>query len=289
VVRADGTEAVLKIGVPNPELTTEIADLTCFEGRGAVRLLAADLGRGALLLERLRPGTTLRDAPDDDEATRAAARVMRRLWRPVGEDHRFPTVARWGRGFDRLRAMFEGGTGPLPSALVERAEGLLVELHRSMGNPVLLHGDLHQENVLRARRQPWLAIDPKGVVGDPAYEAGPLLRNIAPRLLEAEAADRIIARRVAILVDELALDRARLLAWAFVHMLLSAWWSVEDHGAGWEWSIYCAEIVDRLWSSDRIRTRIDTDKDRFALPICENQCKSVYEKGVLSRKEIDLE
>jgi streptomycin 6-kinase len=245
-VRADGTEAILKMGVPNPELTTEIEALSAFGGRGAVRLLAVDRARGALLLERLRPGAPLWSVPDDEEATRIAARLMRQLWRPVPGEHPFPTTRRWALGFDRMRARFQGGTGPLPAALTGRAEALFRDLLASAGEPVLLHGDLHHDNILSARRRPWLAIDPKGVVGEPAYETGALLRNPVGRLLGEPDPAGIIARRVEILAAKLDMDRHRLLDWGLAQAVLAAWWCVEDGQDCWQVLLQHAAVIEAV-------------------------------------------
>lgn len=230
-------------------MTTEIEALLIYDGRGSARLLNVDQELGALLLERLDPGTPLADLADDEEATRIAAGVMRQLWRPVPAGHPFPTVGRWAKGMARLRQHYGGGTGPLPSALVDRAERLFAELLDTMEKPVLLHGDLHHWNILSARRRPWLAIDPKGVVGEPAYEAGALLRNMAPHLLsqpqDARRALRLITRRAEILAEELGFDRARILGWGLAQAVLSAWWNIEDHGRDWEWGIHCAALLDQ--------------------------------------------
>lgn len=249
-VRTDGTPVVLKLGVPNPELVTEIQALRHFDGRGIVRLLAADPEGGALLLERLSPGkplaALLHDQPTlatDERATAVAARVMRQLWRPVPADHPFPTVARWAAGLERLRHHYGGGTAPFPAALVGKAEALFAELIDSMDPPVLLHGDLHHHNILSAGRQPWLALDPKGVVGEPAYEVGALLRNPLPWLLDQPDPRRITARRLDQLSAELGFDRARLQGWGFAQAVLAAWWSFEDHGHGWQGFLACAEIL----------------------------------------------
>ncbi len=245
-LRADGSEAMLKLGVPNPELATEIEALRLYDGRGCVRLLAADAEWGALLLERLRPGTMLSAVADDERTTAIAAGVMRQLWRPAPPGHAFPTVARWAAGLERLRTRFEGGTGPLPRHLVERAEALFAELLPSMAEPVLLHGDLHHFNILAAGRQPWLAIDPKGVVGEPAYEVGALLRNPFPQLLQMARPGQILARRVDQLAAELGFDRERLLGWGLAQAVLSAWWSIEDGDANWEYAIRVAELLAAL-------------------------------------------
>jgi streptomycin 6-kinase len=240
-LRADGTHIILKLGVPNAELASEIAALRHYGGRGAVRLLDADPGRGVLLLERIEPGTTLIELDDDEAATAIAAEVMRDLRRPPPSDHAFRTVADWAAGLSRLRDHFDGGTGPLPRRIVEIAEGMFGELLASMSAPVLLHGDLHHENILRAERRPWLAIDPKGVVGEPAYEVGAFLRNPMPQLLARPDLRPTLARRVDQLAEHLNFDRRRLLGWGIAQAVLSAWWSLEDHGGGWEPAITIAE------------------------------------------------
>jgi streptomycin 6-kinase len=245
-VRENGTHVVLKLGVPNPELWTEIEALRLYAGRGIVRLLEVDRERGAMLLERLEPGTPLSSLDDDEQATAIAARVMRQLWRPAPEEHAFPTVARWGAGLQRLREHFEGGCGPLPPRLVEVAEARFAEFTSSMAEPVLLHGDLHHENILSAERQPWLALDPKGVVGEPAYEVGALLRNPIPRLLATPGGKQTLARRVDQLAEALGLERARVVGWGLAQAVLSAWWCIEGHGHGWEWGVSCAELLAEL-------------------------------------------
>jgi streptomycin 6-kinase len=237
----DGTDVVVKAGVPNAELAAEIEALRLFDGRAAVRLLEADRKRGVLLLERLKPGSSLRYL-SDEVATSAAVKVMQGLWKPAPLGHPFPTVGDWASGLARLRAQF-AGTGPLPSQLVERAERVFAELMASMDDPVLLHGDLHHMNILAAEREPWLAIDPKGVVGEPAYEVGALLRNPMPELLSEPSVGRVLERRVDQLVAETGFERGRVLGWGMAQAVLSGWWSLEDHRHGWEPSIRCAEIL----------------------------------------------
>ena len=240
----DGTEVVLKAGVPGRELRAEIAALRVFDGRGSVRLVDADPDAGLLLLERLRPGTpltTLAGEARDDEATAIAASVMRGLWRPAPPGHDFPTAADWGRGFERLRARFGGGTGPLPPGPVAEAERLFDTLLASAAPPVLLHGDLHHDNILESGEQTWRAIDPKGLVGEPAYEVGALLRNLwADRHAHADPA-RLLQRRAHRLAEELDLDFARVRGWAYAQAILSAVWCLEDGGDGWEGTLALAE------------------------------------------------
>ena len=245
-LRQDGMEVVVKLGVPNPELTREIEALQFYAGRGAVQLLDADPEQGLLLLERLQPGTLLSLLTDDVEATSISASVIRQLWRPAPAAHHFITVNDWAAGLHRLRQRFGGTTGPLPANLVERAEAIFADLLNSMTDPVVLHGDLHHDNILAGHRQPWLAIDPKGVIGEPAYEVGALLRNPMPQLLKVLNLERVLARRADQLAHELELDRGRIVGWGFAQALLSAWWSLEDHGSGWEPAIACAHVLAHL-------------------------------------------
>lgn len=241
-VRAGGMAAVLKVCFPDREFLAEAGALRLFGGHGMARLLEADLDQGALLLEHLRPGTPLESVEDDQEATAIAAAVLRQLWRPPPPDHQFPFVADWGTGFVRLRAQFEGGSGPLPAVLVDEAETLFAELLASQAAPVLLHGDLHHGNILATQREPWLAIDPKGVAGEAAYDTGALLRNPA-KLLAASQPGRILARRVDQLAEELGLDRARVRGWGLAQAVLAAYWSLEDNGHVWRQPLVCAELL----------------------------------------------
>ena len=149
--RIDGTVVVLKVGLPTDiELKTEAHALQIFDGRGTVRLLELDLDLGAMLLERLEPGIPLKETLDDEKAISVASQLMQKLWRPVPANHSFPTTMSWANGFIRMRKRYSGGTGPLPNLLVEQAERLFAKLHASQTVQVLLHGDLHQDNILAA-------------------------------------------------------------------------------------------------------------------------------------------
>jgi streptomycin 6-kinase len=225
--RVDGAPAVLKLGVPRAELTTEIAALELYGGADACRLPASDAAGAALLLERLTPGIDLTTIADEAMAMRIAAQVMRQIHHAPPARHRFPHVAGWLAGLARLRPYFGGGTGPFPEALVARAEALSAALLASSAPEVVLHGDLHHFNMLQSERG-WLAIDPKGVIGEPAYEAGALLRNPLPHILTLPNRRAVLARRSALLAAALELDVTRIRQWAAVQAVLSAWWDVED-------------------------------------------------------------
>lgn len=246
VLRAAGSPAVLKAGEPGDEFRSGIEFLRICDGHGAVRLLEADTERCVMLMEQAFPGTPLARLEDDDAATAIAADVMRALWRPVPATHPFPTVTRWMRAFERVRAMHDGASGPLPEVLLTRAEALARELLASAPYERLIHGDLHHDNIVSAQREPWLVIDPKGLVGDPGYETGPFLSNPFGRMETWPEPARQLARRAEILAERLSYPRERILAWSFVQAVLSAAWFVEDGNDHFGPSIARAEVLVTL-------------------------------------------
>jgi streptomycin 6-kinase len=249
-VRADGSDVVLKLGVPNPEFTTEIEALRLYGGRGAARLIEADAALGALLMERVRPGTTLAELEDDDSATAIAAEVMSRLWLPLPADHPFPDLRRWTQSLWQYHESWGSrgtpGKGQLPWRMVDKAVGQLSELLAAPPAPVLIHGDFHHFNVLRAEREPWLAIDPKGVASEPAFEVGPLLYNPMPQVFAWPDLPRVTRRRLDLLTERLGLDRQRVISCALVAAVLSVCWSIEggdDLGLG---VLAVAQVLDEI-------------------------------------------
>jgi len=199
------------------------------------------------LLERIRPGVPLVNLADDDQRTYIAAEVMQHLWRPVTEDHPLLTVENWTAGLTKLRPHFHGTTGPFPEYLVDAAEAIFAEFIPSQGERCLLHGDLHHWNILSGTRQPWLALDPKGVIGEREYETGALLRNPDLSGFSRKDLKGLQKRRVAILAEILGFDRQRILGWGVAQAVLSAWWSVEDHGDFWQGAILCGEVIYELF------------------------------------------
>jgi streptomycin 6-kinase len=243
--RQDGTPAVLKIGVPNRELTSEMHTLRLYDGLGACRLLEADAEQGMLLLERLCPGTMLVTLQDDDRATEIAADVMKSIHRPVPQQESFLSLRGWFDELKKLRPLFGGGTGPFPEKTFATVEGLLSDLFAEDRPQVLLHGDFHHFNILSSERG-WLIIDPKGVAGAAEYEAGPLLTNPYNIVLgEGEALQRT-QRRMVILCERLGFDHERLRAWALCHCVLSSFWDMAEDGSGGESARQWAEIFMRI-------------------------------------------
>jgi streptomycin 6-kinase len=234
VTRADGTPAILKVPARDDENADEAAALRCYQGDGASLLYDSDPGTGALLLERLEPGAPLRDHPDHDAAVDVACGLLRRLRRPVPSGHPFPlvreVVRRWTEG---LRA-FEARN---PEALgwPEREEfaSTLRALAIPDGAEVLVNRDPNIGNVLSAQREPWLLIDPKPLVGEPAFDGGWLLVDLL-----RPAPDRVAATRLAEHVASgLGVPSDRVRAWAFVRAAQNARWEL---GSGGDPSVYRA-------------------------------------------------
>ena len=211
---ADGAPAVLKITLADAESEHEHLALRRWGGDGAVRLLSADPPRRAVLLERLRPQNlaTLSDV----DACEVVAGLYRRLHVPALPQLRTLTsyLEQWTAGFEALPR-----SAPIPHRLVEQAIVLGRELADQPAGSVV-HGNLHYENVLAADREPWLAIGPRPMNGDPHYEVAPMLWTagtsspVTSATASAAASTRSSTRQT---FDE---ERAR--AWVIVRVVRQA-------------------------------------------------------------------
>lgn len=206
--RAAGAPCVLKLALPHYEAAQEGAGLRFWGGEPTVRLLDADPALNALLLERCAPGTSLRSLPEPEQ-DEVLAGLLWRAWRPAH-----------GQGFRPLRAMLEHWAERArarrsswrDAALVGAGLRLFEELSRPSPQDVLLATDLHAGNVLRAEREPWLVIDPKPFVGDPAYDVTQHLLNCRPRL---SATPKATLDRLAGLVEQ---NAERVSLWTFARL-----------------------------------------------------------------------
>jgi len=237
---------VLKIGVPAYEFLSEIDALSIFNGDGVNKIYESNPEHGVMLIERLKPGKMLSELENDDNATEVAGLVMKNLWKRIDEHSKFPTMTKWFQGLKRYRENYDTGRGPLPDELVSKAERLSQELLSTSHNHMLLHGDLHHKNILSATREPWLAIDPKGLIGEPEYEIGALLRNPIPELYSMPNLKNVLMRRIDILHEILGFDKDRMKGWAFSQAVLSAFWILEDSGKGWEPMMGVAGVLGEM-------------------------------------------
>jgi streptomycin 6-kinase len=226
----DGARVIVKIGWPHREMRGEPAALEAWAGGPAVRLLANDPVRHALLLERCEPGSPLMTAVlPAEQRLSAGCEVLRELWAarvPKGDAFEtLPSVAaEWAdlvdERMDRLRPGYDPG-------LVAEGCRLLRTLPRTATRTTLLHGDFNPGNILSAQRRPWLAIDPKPMVGDPAYDPWPLLEQVDDPFGYPRPAP-VLKDRVRLLAEELDLDPARIIAWAVARRVETALWAAQQ-------------------------------------------------------------
>ena len=226
-VRGDGEPAVLKLTYPDPETEHEALALQKWHGDGAVRLLRADPRRRALLLERLQPRDL--DELGDLEACEVVAGLYGRLH--VAPPPQLVTLpAHLDRFTDRLAALPRDA--PVPHRLVQQAVALSRAFATDPGSTgVMVHGDLHYANVLAADREPWLAIDPHAMNGDPHYEPAPMLWNRWEEVVGSGNVRDAVRRRFLTLVDAAGLEEDRARDWVVVRMVHQALWELEDHPA----------------------------------------------------------
>jgi streptomycin 6-kinase len=221
VTLADGTPGVLKVSFRDEESEHEADALALWDGCAAVALLARDDADRALLLERLEPGTPLWEIEDEGRATEIAADVLGALHREPPPEHPFRALdAAASRWAESIPADWRANGRAYPGTLVELAVDACRALQSGEARSVVLHQDFHGGNVLRSRERGWLAIDPKPLVGDPAFDAASLLRD-RRWLLGAPDDVRRIRRRLDVLAESAGLDRERMRLWGIVHAL--AW------------------------------------------------------------------
>ncbi len=213
-VTAAGEEAVLKVQDSHRESEYEAAALELWDGGGAVRLLAHDPERHALLLERCVPGTPLSSA-GRDEALGVFVELLPRLWKPAGPPFR-PLAEEAAWWAENLPAEWEANGRSYERRLLDAALAALRDLAPAQGDQVLLHQDLHGGNVLAAQREPWLVIDPKPLAGEREFGLAPIVRSS-----ELGATRLDVLHRLDRLSSELGLNRERASGWALAQTL--AW------------------------------------------------------------------
>lgn len=214
---SDGTEAILKIGIPHDEARFEAEALRFLDGQGAGRLLNVSEDGFSLLLERCVPGTSLWSLKDAERDV-VAASILPRLWRPPTPDAPFVTLTdlmrRWSEEIPQ-EATEENYT-PEQAA---RAVAWGQKLAASQPWSVFLHGDFHPGNILSAEREPWLVIDPKAMVGDPAFDLAQWLYNASRDRADNEETIAFLQNKVEWFARELELSPARIAGWTFVKAL----------------------------------------------------------------------
>jgi streptomycin 6-kinase len=213
---------VLKVQWPHEECAHEADALRVWDGSGAARLLAHDAGRHALLLEHCSPGTYLAESRNVD-ACAVLIDLLPRLWKPVAAP--FKRLAEEAQEWaSHLHPSWEAAGRPCERELLDAATEFLADLASSQGEQVLVHQDLHGENVLAAEREPWLVIDPKPLAGEREFALAPIIRSF-----EFGHSRRDVVRRLDRLSAELGLDRERARRWAIAQTVA---WSFDSDYAG---------------------------------------------------------
>jgi streptomycin 6-kinase len=225
-VQSPDGPAVLKLFKPPGEEACSPLALIHYGGEGAVRVIAHD--EWAMLTRRALPGGPLSDlvrAGRDNEATEILCTVAAALHARGAAGGNWTTVEDWGAGFERHQQ--SAWAACLPSEIVGEARRIFLDLCHSQSKRVLLHGDLHHDNIVYDEQLGWLSTDPKGVLGESEYELCAALRNPAG-LSEVFTDPDVMRRRVWTMCGRLGVEPARVLRWCFAQAVLSAVWSVED-------------------------------------------------------------
>ena len=216
----DGAPAVLKIQFPDRESEHEAAALARWDGDGAVRLLALDAERHALLLERCEPGSPLSEL-EQDASLDVVVALLPRLWKPAGAPFR-PLAEEAAWWAERLPTKWERANRPFERTMLDAALDRLKTLPPTQGEQVLLSQDLHAGNILRAQREPWLAIDPKPLAGEREFGIAALVRGS-----ELGHSPERVYGRLDRLTAELGLDRDRGRGWTVAQTIA---WAIDEDG-----------------------------------------------------------
>lgn len=218
--------AVVKVSFPHPGNVAEPDAFEAWDGCGAVRLYARADEHFAMLLERAH-SDTLAELADHDELASVAGRLNRRLAIPAPPG--LPRLSDRADGWDEsLRRDAGELTHTLAPGAVAAALATVRELGREQPDRVV-HGDFHGRNILRADREPWLAVDPKGYVGDPAYDAGTLLKARVRELAASDRPEKAVHRMLQVFAEAAELDLERVRRWAQFHAVDAAFWG-RRHG-----------------------------------------------------------
>jgi len=227
---------ILKTGVLGADLRSELQSLRLFDGHGCVKLLESSPSEGIFLLEGLMPGEML-DGQEETEALSICGGVIRRL-HERNSDLKVLNSCRqldsYLSEFRKLHGVIRAKNIDFDLSLLGLAESEFEELLATSVEKKLLHGDLHHFNILSSHRDRWLAIDPLGLVGDPAYECAAFLRNPYMNILERPNIREVLKHRIRFLSRYLEQDERRIARWGFAQTVLAAGWFVQEDVQEWK-------------------------------------------------------
>jgi streptomycin 6-kinase len=238
----DYGSVVIKIGVPHPELYTEMTALSLYNGGNICLCYDSDIDIGAMLLERVIPGHNLTVLQHERECIEIAVDVISTLPIPVSDDNILPSFSDWlEKASSRVRR--ENKVGKRWLFFVDQAERLFQEIDALERKQVLLHGDLHHENILYGGNGQWKAIDPKGVIGIPCMEAARFIQN---QLEKVNIKDKLFCLDEMVTVFGTAFDRPKrtIAICAFIDCVLSRCWTFEEYLEPEELSAATTEAIN---------------------------------------------
>ncbi len=230
---------VLKISYDEQSIINEKRALANLCPQGSIKLLNYDNRYNALLLQQAIPGITLKSLHQDnpDYVMDCYVETMRRLhFQQLPKESNHPSVADW------LKVLDEPNLTQIPTTLLYKAIELRNKMLSSPKPLIFLHGDLHHDNILKHGTE-WLAIDPKGVIGEVEFEIAAFDFMNINELSVTTDVKNIFAKRVQLLAQKSGLDTSRIRDWVFVRLILMAAWFIEDKGDP-GWAIKLAELID---------------------------------------------
>ena len=223
-VQAESQTFILKVAPPSSRTEREIDWYRFQNGIGCPSMIKSDASLGALLLEEITPATTCKNlvwTGSDGEATQAIAEALLSLQHRSAGDAEFPHVREFLESLESLRTH-------VPEDLLGRTIGLLDQLTSDKSVDVVLHGDLHHDNVLNHNGR-WITIDPHGYIGPRGFEVGAMMRNPYDEFPKGPI-ELILENRVAILSAMLPFTRKEIVEWSIIYTLIATAWSLDDHG-----------------------------------------------------------
>jgi streptomycin 6-kinase len=238
----NGEKYVLKVGVPDEDspLLTEKRALEAFDGQGAVKVLRYDDKLCAMLLERANSGKILSEVCGEDylKAVDIAIEVLKKLPRNPPNKTQFINLETWIDGLN------SAVTEKFAPEKVAKAQEFFAALIEPFERKILLHGDVHFDNILSAKREPFLLIDPKGLIGEIGYEIAVFLNDLAGWTEHLANRKTILDKAIKRFSKEFAVSEQNLRKWCFAFAVLSAWWMMEDFGENCEKTLALADIWD---------------------------------------------
>lgn len=224
-IQKNHDHVVLKISCDQTMIESEYCALKHFDGHGAIKLIDHHSECQAILLEQAIPGSTLKEnyLIDVEKTITSYAQVVKPIASRKSPSSTYIHMSTWCEAIDKIQ------DERIDDYFVNKAKYLKSKLLDSVKYEYLCHGDLHLENIILNKNE-WLAIDPKGIIGEMAFEAAAfdLLDN--DELKDSSTIESKIISRVNQLSIALGIDSSRLLSWIFLRIIISVQWFIEDNG-----------------------------------------------------------